>query len=69
MFGSYAWNSRATQILWAPTSRHHDVLGREHGAQVRDRLLRLDRPAVVGLVGPQVAEQLLAEVGVDEDLA
>ena len=25
VFGSYAWYSRATQILWAPTSRHDDV--------------------------------------------
>ena len=46
-----------------------DVLRPERAAEVGDRLLRLDRPAVVVIEGEQVAEQRRPQVLVDERLA
>src|SRR5918993_99575 len=48
---------------------HHDVVGREHPAELEDGLLGLDDRIVVVLGGPEVGEQPVAEVGMDQDLA
>jgi hypothetical protein len=42
----------------------HDVRRRERPAQVEDRLLRLDRPALICLVDVQVVQQRFAQVEV-----
>ena len=47
VLGSRASQKRATQSLWAPTSRHEDVVGRHELAQVAQHALRLDRRVVV----------------------
>ena len=69
VFGSYAWYSRATQTLCAPTSDTTMSDGTQRAAQVADRPLRRDRPGVGRLVRRELVEQLGTQVGVDQDLA
>src|SRR5687767_12187276 len=55
--------------LVRPDVADDDVLRPERAAKVDERLLRLDRPAVIVIEGLQVAEEGGAQVLVDERLA
>ena len=69
VFGSYAWYSRATQTLWAPTSE--TTMSSGPSARRRSAMARcgvIGQPSSASCA-PQLREQRGPQVGVDEDLA